>query len=869
MQRRSLAEYFPSLAAHGEEIAFVHRHGYRICRWSYGRVARTACQFARELEARGVARGAPVLLWGENSAEWVAAFLGCLLRGAVVVPMDRIAASEFVRRVAQQVECKFALIPSEVSRAAADESLLGPAIPVVRLESLAGAVAHRDGGEYPSPAFEPSDTLEIVFTSGTTAEPRGVVLTHGNILANLEPLEAEIQKYRRYERFFHPLRFLELLPLSHVFGQMLGVFLPPLLGATVIFLDTLSPAEIVNTIRREGVSVLVTVPRLVESLRDKVKRDLEAAGRLERFQRDFESAAGEHFLKRWWRFRRIHRQFGWKFWALISGGAALPADAEAFWGRLGYAVIQGYGLTETASLVSVNHPFRRGRGSIGKVLPGFEVHLDESGEIVVRGENIAAGYWQGKQLEPVAGLDGWFHTGDLGDRDADGNLYFKGRRKSVIVTPAGMNIYPGDLEAALRGQPEVRDCVVVGLERDGNAEPCAVLLLRDPASDAEAVVRRANASLAEYQQMRRWFVWPEQDFPRTPTQKPLLRRIQEAVEAKERKPDAAGVASPLAELIARIAGRAPYPLTPGTHLAKDLNLSSLDRVELLSALEERYQMDLSESGFSETTTVGDLERLLREPPSSGFAPGKARPGPAFVFPRWAQRWPVTWIREAVCYLLMWPAMLLLGRPRISGRENLDGVSGPVLVIANHATYLDPAFVLAALPRRLRRRLAVGMEGERLRAMRHPPAEMGFPARALERVKYALAVALFNVFPLPQKAGFRASFTFAGELVDRGWSVLVFPEGELTRDGEIAPFRAGIGLLGRDLNLRIVPIRLNGLFALRQARRKRARRGEIEVRIGAPAQFGPAASPEEITRELERRVRSLGAIATPLDGVEEK
>src|SRR4029077_461380 len=281
---------------------------------------------------------------------------------------------------------------------------------------------------------------------------------------------------------------------------------------------------------------------------------------------------------------------------------------------------------------------------------------------------------------------------------------------------------------------------------------------------------------AEYQQMRRWFVWPEQDFPRTPTEKPILPRIREAVEAEERKPGAPGApgaASPLAELIARVAGRATSPLSAGTNLAKDLNLSSLDRVELLSALEERYQMDLSESGFSETTTVGDLERLLREPPSSGVAPGKVRREPAFVFPRWAQRWPVTWIREAVYYLLMWPAVLLLGRPRISGRDKLDGIRGPVLVIANHETYLDPAFVLAALPRRLRRRLAVAMEGERLRAMRHPPPEMGFPARVLERVRYVLAVALFNVFPLPQKAGFRTSFTFAGELVDRGWSVLVF------------------------------------------------------------------------------------------------
>ena len=180
---------------------------------------------------------------------------------------------------------------------------------------------------------------------------------------------------------------------------------------------------------------------------------------------------GEHFVKRWWRFRRIHSQFGWKFWAFISGGAALDAETEEFWQRLSFVVIQGYGLTETTSLISLNHPFRTGKRSIGKVLEGREIKLDENGEILVRGANVAAGYWQAKQLQPVLTDEGWFRTGDVGELDAEGNLYFKGRRKNVIVTREGMNVYPDDLEAALRQQPEVRDCVVVGLEQGGNAEP--------------------------------------------------------------------------------------------------------------------------------------------------------------------------------------------------------------------------------------------------------------------------------------------------------------------------------------------------------------------------------------------------------------
>jgi len=290
------------------------------------------------------------------------------------------------------------------------------------------------------------------------------------------------QPYMKWERLFHPLRFLDLVPLSHVFGQFMGVWVPPLLGAAVVFQDSLNPSEVITTIKSERVSVLITVPRVLESLQNKVERDLEAAGELANFKRNFDEAAKEKFIRRLWRFRRIHRLFGWKFWAVISGGATLDPGTELFWGRIGIAAIQGYGLTETTSLISVNHPFQVGRGSIGKVLEGRQVKLDENGEILVRGENVAAGYWQSGAVHPMTGAGkdpGWFHTGDLGTLDANGNLYFNGRQKNVIVTAAGMNVHPGDLERALRNNPEVKDCVVIGLQRGGNAEPCAVLVLKD------------------------------------------------------------------------------------------------------------------------------------------------------------------------------------------------------------------------------------------------------------------------------------------------------------------------------------------------------------------------------------------------------
>jgi len=200
---------------------------------------------------------------------------------------------------------------------------------------------------------------------------------------------------------------------------------------------------------------------------------------------------------------------------------------------------------------------------------------------------------------------------------------------------------------------------------------------------------------------------------------------------------------------------------------------------------------------------------------------------------------------------------LLAHPRVFGRENLRGVKGPLLVISNHVIYLDVGFVLAALPLRLRHRLAVAMGGERLAEMRRPPGEWFFLRRWLHRMNYFLLVSLFDVFPLPKRSGFRESFRFAGDLADRGWSVLVFPEGDMTPDGKLQPFRAGIGLLANNLQLPVVPVRIDGAYEIREARSRFNRPGRIRVHIGKPVEFPAASDPQQIARVLEESVAALG------------
>lgn len=846
MPRSLLTDYLDNFYRHGAYVAYVHRRGYRTERWTYRRVVETASRFARELEARRIGKGDRVVLWGENCAEWVAAFYGCALRGAVVVPMDRIASEDFARRVAHQVSARLLVRSRELP--ALDSSL-----PTMILDELAESVSQHDASRYLPAGIARDDAVQIIFTSGTTSEPKGVVISHKNIVANLEPIAVEIEKYRLYGHPFRPIRFLNLVPLSHVFGQFMGLFIPQLLPGTVIFSDTLNPSDAIRTIKKERISVVVTVPRLLESLKDKIERDFEAEGKTEWFRKTFDAAKGRHFTKRWWRFRRVHNQFGWKFWAFISGGATLDRETEEFWGRLSFVVIQGYGLTETTSLVSVNHPFRLGKGSIGKVMAGREIQLSETGEILVRGENIAAGYWEGTELKPVQAGDGWFHTGDMGELDAAGNLYFKGRQKNVIVTPAGMKVYPEDLEAALRRQPEVRDCVVLGLEREGNAEACAVLLLREANLDAAAIVKRANQQLAEFQHMRRWVVWPEEDFPRTSTQKPRTNLIQEfAREKLGASGSASAPAGPLAELITRVTGRAPATLSPGANLAADLGLSSVDRVELMSALEDRFQIDLNETRFTSATTVGDLEKMLREP--------SARRSD-MVYPRWTQHPLQNAARAGVYYGFVWTATRILSNPRVRGREHLRDLQVPALFICNHISQNDIGMVQWALPPRFRHRLAVAMEGEQLEQMRNPPWEFGFFKRCLEKFKWFAIVAWFNVFPMAARSGVRESFAYAGESADRGYNLLVFPEGRRTLDGSTWPFRAGIGVLATRLGLPIVPLRIDGLFEFRKAGKKWTPSGAVRVSIGKPVRFPAGADPAEITRQLESQVAALEWPAT--------
>ena len=847
---------------HGGQRAVIAYRGNRRYVTTYDELAEMAERFAALLIERGIGMGERVILWGPNSAEWIAAFFGCVLRGVLAVPLDAAGGADFAQRVIAETRPRLLV---------ADPALLPPQgfdLPWLSFGELPSILpSPRFSVPILEPSLSPETPLQILFTSGTTSEPKGIVHTHRNVLASLEPIEREMQKYLRYERFFHPLRFLHTLPLSHVFGQFMGLWIPPLLAAEVHFESRLQAPRLLELIRRERVSVLATVPRVLDLL----KSHMEALfpGVAQRI----EAARGQRIWRKWWTFRDAHRAFGFKFWAFVCGGASLPSALERFWSELGFALIQGYGMTETAALITLNHPFHIGQGTLGKPLPGREVRIGRDGEILVRGEMVATARWQDGRLQKRD--DPWLATGDLVEQDEQGQIRFRGRKSETIVTAAGLNVHPEDVEAALNRQPGVKASAVLPMESAGGTEPVAVLIFSGTPEQAQAAVDAANATLAEFQRVRRWKLWPQADFPRSGIGKIQRRKVAQGMTPQTlESPLSADVADPLSAIIAAIARTEAMRFDDSTRLDRDLNLDSLARVQLQTELEQRLGVSIGDEEFLRLNTVGELRARLSQEKSEG---AEAAIAPAhrasvaggaisaassadaresrFVYPRWTW-WPLT-LAARILFIetVMRPLVWLLGAPRVVRTGELPENGVPMLLIANHISAYDAALVLYALPGRMRRHVATAMSGEILDEMRHARNQGNWLLNLAGPFGYWLITPLFNVFPLPRTAGFRRSFAHSGEAMDRGYHVLVFPEGHRS-DGTLQPFRSGIGLLARESAARILPVALVGMGELKQRKRRWFRSGQLEIRVGEAIAPDLALGPELLAQQLHGAIAEL-------------
>ena len=910
MARCDLLEFLPRYRATPRRRLWrVER--WRRRGWRRDRVAAAAEELAAKLLAHGVGAGDRVGVYVKDGPLWAASLFGVLRCGAVAVPIDVAHPPELVERLASRLRLAAWIGDAELP-------IVDLGIPSIEVDWSAVPANDRLGpsaGPSGMPRLPDDDgrrVAEVVLTSGTTSEPQAVEVRHENLRAVLDALEEEIAGYRWLIRLAPRLRLAVTLPLSHLYGQVMGVLLPVALDADVAIIGTMPAAELAAAVRGEGARALVSVPHTLSSLLHHLLDEGRRAWGADGFERRLRRAENLSWPRRWWLFDRLRRRLGRRLVALVSGGARLDPEVERLWKLLGYVVVQGYGLTEAAPLVALNHPLRARQGSIGRPLPGVEVRIAADGEILVRGRNVATPSTHGPQIDP----QGWLHTGDLGEELDDGSIRFRGRSSDRIVTPAGVNVDPAEVAAALRAAACVVDAAVIERPWGEPGTLCAVLVLV-PGTDAAAVVRRTNRGLADPARVRSWFAWPGGDLPRTPTGK--VRRGEVLAWLQRQAPaGSSGVAAPVDRVLAAIAGaekdrpaKGEGPTGEGgAPPAGDVRigelLSSLDRVELAGRLENLYGVSPGDALFTGEQSIGELAAMLRDaaggrsigaqmraveggpspsrhraPSAPGPSAPSASPGagdrlrngapgaPATAGDRvrsgeaqvrgaarrkpdaapWRHRLPARAGRWILRECFMHPLGRLLVRIEAESATAIGELDAPFLLAANHTSLLDP-LVQFALPARLRARLA-------------PAARWNFftdhPQGAF---LYLWGVLGLNLFPLVQSGDWRPTLRIGGDLADRGHSLLIYPEGRISEDGAVHELKLGVAVMSRDLHLPIVPCATAGLELVlppgrRRPRRQSWRRPVVGVCIGEPLPAARSdADLDELVDELAGRLRHL-------------
>ena len=818
-----------SAASYRQRTALKIKPGFRTERWSYSCLRDHAGRVATYLLGVGIHKGDRIILCAPNQPAWIGAFFGCMKAGVVVVPLDVQSSPDFVHKVVAATEPKLV-----IGDRTTGGLLHNSGVRLVLLDELEEQI--KDNQPKLCAAIQPEDIAEIIFTSGTTGDPKGVVLTHRNIVSNVEAAAVRIPGKRSY-------RFLSLLPLSHMLEQSAGHFLPLRAGACIVYPSSRQTGVIKRTIKLEKITTIVSVPQILTLLMNGIEREVERLGKKDRWDRAHGLAARLPLLLRRRLFAAVRRELGASLEFFPCGGSYLDPKLAQKWENLGIRVVQGYGATEASPFISCDSLENRNLVAIGKPLPNQDVDIAADGEILVRGSNIFEGYWRNPAATNAVLENGWYKTGDLGFIDDKGYLHFRGRKKNIIVLSDGRNVYPEDIEPVLNrelGTEGLEEAIVIGVAKNRRStEVHAVLLCSDP-TVVEAAIQRTNEHLAEYQRIRGFTVWPGEDFPRTRALRVQRHLVTERLEQStpECTPSPAELPAPAIEVsvirrvLAEVCSTPIAQIKDDNRLGEELGLDSLGLVELLSAIEAELGIFIDESLIGEDTTVAQLDEL---------AAGQTEPLAGPDLNRFPLRQPARLLRWALHSGCLFPLLRFLTKPRVSGLENLNDVRGPLVFTANHSSHLDSVAVLYSLPSRLRRKTAVAA------------AEDYFFRR---RILSAITAVVINGFPFAREGGIRASLQRCANLLDDGWSVLIFPEGTRSTTDQQGEFKSGTGLLAVELSVPVVPIRLKGLHQVLPKGRTIPRPSRIEVHIGKPMYFPRGTCYSQAAGKIEEAVSEL-------------
>jgi long-chain acyl-CoA synthetase len=809
---------FASVKRYPNAPAVTIKRGYRTLTLTYTQLYDLARSVAGLLQKHGIRPGENVVLLAPNSPYWVAVYFGTIMNGCRIVPLTIQSQADFVEKALAQTDARI-FFKHKLFTAA-----VGRTVITVDVDFLDDLVANIDPAHIDVPALHADDVMEILYTSGTTGDPKGAMLTHANLVSNVCSLDVAIAVNQRKDRV------LSILPLSHILEQTIGMLLPIYKGVHIIYAH--SPALIASLMYQHRITKMIAVPEFLQIIRSRVQ---ETAQR-KHVEKLFNGLMyGAQWLNwRWFSrllFKLALHQLGGKLDTLASGGAPLNIELERWWNALGVIILQGYGLTETSPVVTLNTYHEHRFGSVGKVVRDVQVRIAQDGEILVKGPNVFTGYYKNEQKTRESfDEQGFFKTGDIGEFDADGFLFLRGRKKYMILGPGGQNVYPEDIEEVLNKINGVKDSAVLGIELPNGAVAIhAVLLLEAGAQVPKDIIEQANQRLASYQHITDWTVWPDIDFPRSATLKVKKEAVKQYLQGKiERSVHATALVSPLIRLLSTLSGVPLNSIGQSSLLVRDLHLDSLKRVELIARIEQVFHVQIDETALTAQLTVGMLQELIdkKEP---------IKPLPTLKY------WPRTYLAAVVRFVLQNIFFLisrLFLRIEVHGLNNIENMRGVALFMPNHLSNWDSAVVARVMPWRVRWRLSFA-------------AAQDVVYDTYWYVAWLVELA-FNCFSLPRQKNshIKIGLENTGQMLDWGYHVVIFPEGKMSKDGQLLPLKEGAGLMATQMGVPVVPIRIRGIERIFPYDTFLPRsRGTVQVTIGAPLVFSRDTSYQEATQQL--------------------
>lgn len=813
--------------------AFSIKTGFRTRTYSYEEVFGIIKKFKQFFDKNNIKKDDKIIIFSLNRPEYSMLILGALLNGVILVPIDYRTNEETIIKFIEKTKPK-AVFTLEIF------SPLFKSFKVEKfyLEQLAEILNNYKTSEE-LPARHENELAAVLFTSGTTGEPKGTLITVGNILASVNNIK---------QVFILPkhLRILSVLPLSHALEMFGGLLVTFSLGCHIHYLERINSITIIHALRRYHIQGMAVVPQMLRLMLSNIERKIKDDKKEKEWKIAQSIAQFTPISMRRVIFSKFHQNIGGAFSLFVCGSAPLELKLSQIWENTGVTVLEGYGASETTGFISTNTLNSHKTGTVGKILPGISHRLNHDMGLEVKGDNVVSGYLDNPEKTKESFQNGWFLTGDIVRLDNDEYLKIVGRDKFKIVLSDGKKVYPEDIEKKLNNFEAVIDSTVFGIKKEDGEIVHAELILK-PNKSVSEIIEKVNEELNAHEQIMDYGIWEKGDFPRTKTLKvdrdavrgEIISKAGEKISSKEQEEDS----DKLNQVLKLVSGK-KGEIKESFKLTTDLKMDSLKRIELLAFIEEEIGVSVEEMEINSKTTVAGLRELIKN-----GKPVVIEDGEKIDYRQLSN--PMCNIRVNLQEKLMFPVFNIAFKVKVRNEENLNKIKSPQLFIFNHVGMYDVANILRILPRNIRLKTAIAATSQ----IWHDPFFYKF-----------FPTTFANAFPFVKAEShnaMRGNFERVGELLDYGFNIMISPEGNITHTGELLPFHTGAGYIAVEMGVPVTPIKILGYYELWPENQRRKlnifwpkKFGTVEVIVGEPILFDKNISYEDATKILRDEMINL-------------